>query len=90
MWKFAHTKSEQNMVATFPYLHEVDKERERSCNIQPIDQMWIFFTRTRLGLFDWDLAHRYGISLSTVSVVLITWVNWLCKMSVSLPKDKIK
>ena len=28
------------MTAIFPYLHEVDKERERSRNIQPIDQLW--------------------------------------------------
>ena len=60
------------MTAIFPYLHEVDKERERNRNIEPIDQLWMFLTRIRLGLFERDLAPRYGIYLSTVSNVLIT------------------
>lgn len=93
-WKLARSKSEQNTTAVFPYLHEVDKERERSRNIEPIDQLWMFLTRIRLGLFERDLAHRYGVSLSTVSDVLITWVNYLYIMVGSLPiwapKDKIK
>ena len=93
-WNFARSKSEENFTATFPYLHEVDKERERSRIIDPIDQLWMFLTRIRLGLFERDLAHRYGVSVATVSDILVTWVNYLYIMLGSLPiwvsKDKIK
>lgn len=93
-WNFARSKSEDNSTATFPYLHEVDKERERSRDIDPIDQLWMFLTRIRLGLFERDLAHRYGVSVATVSDILVTWVNYLYIMLGSLPiwvsKDKIK
>lgn len=34
-WNFARSKSDHNFTATFPCLHEVDKERERSRNIDP-------------------------------------------------------
>ena len=93
-WNFARSKSEENLTATFPYLHEVHKERERSRNIDPIDQPWMFLTRIRLGLFERTLAHRYGVSEATVSDILVTWVNYQYIMLGSLPiwvsKDKIK
>ena len=93
-WNFARSQSEENFTATFPYPHEVDKERNRSRDIDPIDQLWMFLTRIRLGLFERDLAHRYGVSVATVSDILVTWVNHLYIMLGSLPiwvsKDKIK
>lgn len=93
-WNLARSKSEENFTASFPYLHEVDKKRERRRSIDPIDQLWMFLTRIRLGLFERDLAHRYGVSVATVSDVLVTWVNYLYIMLGSLPiwvsKDKIK
>ncbi|KAL9951657.1 hypothetical protein ACROYT_G044369 [Oculina patagonica] len=92
-WNFARGKSEENMTA-FPYLHDVERERERGRSIEPIDQLWMFLTRIRLGLFERDLAHRYGVALATVSDILITWVNYLYIMLGSLPvwvpKNKIK
>ena len=54
----------------------------------------MFLTRTRLGLYERDLAHRYGVSIATVSDILVTWVNYLYIVLGSLPiwvsKDKIK
>ena len=54
----------------------------------------MFLTRIRLGLLERDLAHRYGVSVATVSDILVTWVIYLCIMLGSLPiwvsKDKIK
>jgi len=51
-------------------------------------------TRIRLGLFERDLAHRHGVSVATVSDILVTWVNYLYIMPGSLPiwvpEDKIK
>ncbi|CAH3112497.1 unnamed protein product [Porites lobata] len=67
-------------------------ERNRKREIEPIDQLWLFLTRVRLGLF--DLAHRFSVSVSTVSDVFITWANYLYIMLGSLPlwpsRDKIK
>ena len=33
--------------------------------------------RLRLGLFEEDLADRFGVHPSTVSLIFITWVNFL-------------
>ena len=53
----------------------------------------MFFTRTRLGLFERDLAFRFHVSVRTVSDILITWTNYLYIMLGSLPvwvsKEKI-
>ena len=90
-WNFALSKSEENSTATFPCLHEVEKERERSRDIDPI---WMYLTRIRLGLLERDLAHRYGVSVATVCDILVTWVNYLYIMLGSVPiwvsKDKIR
>ena len=54
----------------------------------------MFLTRNGLGLFERDLAHRYGVSVATVSDILVTWVYYLYIMLGRLPiwvsKDKIK
>lgn len=93
-WNLARSKSEENFTATFPYFHEVDQERGRSFNIDTIDQLWMFLNRIRLGLFERDLAHRYGVSVVTVSDILVTGVNYLYIMLGSLlvwvSNDKIK
>ena len=33
----------------------------------------------RLGLFEKDLAHRFGVSVSTVSTIMRTWIRFLAK-----------
>ncbi|CAH3112515.1 unnamed protein product, partial [Porites lobata] len=69
-------------------------KRNRKREIEPIDQLWLFLTRVRLGLFERDLAHRFSVSVSTVSDVFISWANYLYIMLGSLPlwpsRDKIK
>ena len=45
--------------------------------LQPIDELFLVLTRLRLGLFERDLGHRFNISVSTVSDILITWINFL-------------
>ena len=52
------------------------KEKQRKREIQPIDQLWMFLTKVRLGLFERDLAHRFDVSVSTVSDVVVTWANY--------------
>ena len=50
--------------------------------------------RVRLGLFQRDLAHRFDVSVSTVSDMVVTWANYLYILLGSLPvwpsKEKIK
>ena len=78
----------------FPFLQGQEKQRNRKREIEPIDQLWLFLTRVRLGLFERDLAHRFSVSESTVSDVFITWANYVYIMLGSLPlwpsRDKIK
>ena len=38
---------------------------------------FLMFVRLRLGLFERDLADRFGVSVSTVSRICITWINFL-------------
>jgi hypothetical protein len=61
---------------------------------QLFDQLWLFLTRVRLGLFERDLAHRYYVSVGTVSYIVITWANYLYILLGGLPvwpsKEKVK
>ena len=75
-----------NLVDTaFPYVQGQTKEKQRKQEIQPIDQLWMFLTRVWLGLFERDLAHRFDVSVSTVSDVVVTWANFLYILLGSLP-----
>ena len=49
------------------------------------DQLFLFLCKVKLGLFEQDLAVRFGISISTVSRMLITWTNFLYCVLGSLP-----
>ena len=68
----------------FPFLQQQENERNRKREMEPIDQLWLFLTRVRLGLFERDLAHRFGVSVSTMSDVFVTWANYLYIMLGSL------
>ena len=83
----------------FPYLGGKQKKFPGSnvgCQrkLQPIDELWLFLTRLRLGLFERDLAFRFNISEQVVSDITITWANFLYLMLGSLPvwpsKEQIK
>ena len=94
-WNRARAKVNVNLAVTaFPYFQGQSKEKQRKREIQPIDQLWAFLTRVRLGLFERDLAHRFDVSVSTVSDVVVTWANYLYILLGSLPvwpsKEKIK
>ena len=73
-WNRARAKVNGNLADTaFPYLQGQAKGKQRKREIQPIDQLWMFLTRVRLGLFERDLAHRFDVSVTTVSDVVVTW-----------------
>ena len=85
----------RNLADTaFPYLQGQTKEKQRKREIQPIDQLWMFLTRVRLGLFEPDHAHIFDVSVSTVSDVVVTRANYPYILLGSLPvwpsKQKIK
>ena len=49
----------------------------RACKLPLIKQFFLTLVRLRLGLFELDLANRFGISQSTVSRIITTWINLL-------------
>ncbi|XP_076834484.1 uncharacterized protein LOC143480597 isoform X1 [Brachyhypopomus gauderio] len=46
-------------------------------SLQPIDEFFLFMNYLSLGLKQRDLAHRFNISQSTVSRIVVTWANYL-------------
>lgn len=50
-----------------------------------MDQFFMFLCRVRQGFPEQDLAIRFNISQSSVSIILITWSNYLYTMLGSLP-----
>ena len=94
-WNRALAKVKGNLADTaFPFLQGQTTEKQRQREIQPFDQLWMFLTIVRLGLFERDLAHRFDVSVSTVSNVVGTWANYLYILVGSLPvwpsKEKVK
>ena len=96
-WKNARAKVKGDHAdpsVPFPFLQQQENERNRKREMEPIDQLWLFLTRVRRGLFERDLAHRFGVSVSTVSDVFVTWANYLYIMLGSLPvwpsKENVK
>ena len=44
--------------------------------LSPLNDFFLFLIRLHLGLFEQDLAYRFGISQSSVSRILLTWINF--------------
>ena len=49
----------------------------RTRSLPPLEEFFLVLVRLRLGLFERDLGDRFGISVSTVSRICITWINFL-------------
>ena len=49
------------------------------------DQLFLFMITLRLGLLETDLGVRFNISTSTVSRIILTWVNFLYTMLGQVP-----
>ena len=41
------------------------------------DQFFLVLVRLRLALFERDLAHRFGVGVSTVNRICISWINYM-------------
>ena len=57
----------------------------RNRSLPPMEEFFLILVRLRLGLFEKDLAERFGISVSTVSRICITWINFLYLKLKELP-----
>ncbi|KAK3725309.1 hypothetical protein QZH41_002598 [Actinostola sp. cb2023] len=49
----------------------------RPRSLTPFQEFVMVLMRLRLGLFERDLAHRFGISEGTVSIIVRTWLKFL-------------
>ncbi|CAN7951069.1 unnamed protein product [Ixodes pacificus] len=57
----------------------------RPRSLPPHDELFLVLVRLRLGLLEKDLAYRFGISVSTVSRLCITWISYLYLYLSELP-----
>lgn len=55
----------------------------RPRSLSKFEEFTLGMLRLRLGLFEKDLAHRFGISESTVSNIFRTWMHFLSHARVS-------
>ena len=53
------------------------EKRFRPHVLPPLEEFFLLLVRLRLGLMEQDLAHRFGVSQSTVSRVTIAWINFM-------------
>ena len=49
----------------------------RKRKLPPLEEFFLVLVRLRLGLLEQDLAYRFGVSQSTISRIVITWINFL-------------
>ena len=70
------------------------KKMGRNQSLPPLEEFFLVLVRLRLGLFEKDLADRFGISTSSVSRICITWINFLYLKLHEIPlwsaRDKVK
>ena len=60
------------------YKDEYEESKHgRPCKLPLLEQFFLTLVRLRLGLFELDLANRFGISQATVSRITATWINLL-------------
>ena len=52
-------------------------KRGRSRTLRPIDEYFLVMTRLRQGFREEHLGHLFQVSASTVSRILITWINFM-------------
>ena len=53
--------------------------------LSPMEEMFLTLVCLRLGLMEQDLAYRFGISQSTSSRIIITWINFMYLQLKTIP-----
>jgi hypothetical protein len=56
---------------------ETGVKRGRRRKLSPQDQFLLFLCRLRVGLLEYDLATRFRVSVSTVSIIINTWLSFV-------------
>ena len=68
-------------------------QQGRPRTLTTFQEFVLVLMRLRLGLFERDLAHRFAISESTVSVIVTTWIRFLgleLELILIPPRDVLK
>ena len=50
-----------------------------------VDQYFLFLNKIKLGSFDGDFADKFGVSVSTVSRIVIKWAKFLYVILGNIP-----
>lgn len=61
---------------------EVMRSTVKTCILSLFDQFYLCLTKLRLGTLSEKLAEDFNISVSTVSRVFLSWVNFLFLLQV--------
>ena len=67
--------SKLNYWGSTMFEDKTDKGRKRA--LLPLEEFFLVLVRLRLGLLEQDLAYRFGVSQSTVSRIINTWINFI-------------
>ena len=54
---------------------ETRKGRKRK--LSPLNEFFLVLVWLRLGLFEQDLAHRFGVHASTINRIFFSWINFM-------------
>ena len=66
--------------------NETDVSRSgRPHILLPIEEFFLVLVHLRLGLMEQDIAYRFNISQSTMSRIIITWINFMYLQFKELP-----
>ena len=68
MLNYWHGSSQETQVKT---------TRGRRRKLPPIEEFFLVLIQLRLGSFEQDLEYRFGISQTTVSHIIVTWINFM-------------
>ena len=74
--------SQSNLTVPADFYEDEEKEepsrkRGRSRSLRPIDEFFVVLCRLRQGLPEEHLAHLFQVSVSTISWLFITWINFM-------------
>ena len=76
--KMQYWKGENSLKESQPYQTDNNKNKPGpSRKLPPLEELLLVLMRLKAGLFVQDLADRFGISISSVSRICITWINFL-------------
>ena len=64
-------------VSELSYRDHYKLTKGKPYKLSPLNKFFLMLCRLHLGLYEHDLAYRFGVSQITVSRVCLTWIN-LC------------